>query len=174
MMLGKAWARLGANTTVPVHPAVTHEGPSSQAGIRVGAVGRGVVTRRRVKKERWSQAQTVSLSLGCVTHPWLLQPPACPTTSTGPQWWVPAQTRILPHRAQAGGLRCLLVAGWQPGAWQTACPQSHQALLSLIPLLGSQKTHSGVTFCKQGHGVSLHLTRRRREGRACLTFGSCW
>lgn len=32
---------------------------------------------------RWSQEQTVPLSPGCVTHPLLLQPPACPVTGTG-------------------------------------------------------------------------------------------
>lgn len=68
----------------------------------------------------------------------------------------------------------MLVAGWQPGARHAACPQPHRALPSLVPLLGSQKTHSGVTFCKWGHGVSLHLTRKHREGRAWLTCGSGW
>lgn len=48
-----------------------------------GAAGSGIITRRRVKKVRWSQEQTVPLSPGCVTHPLLRQPPACPATGTG-------------------------------------------------------------------------------------------
>lgn len=86
---GCAWfsACLRTAVIVPVWLLMTPKGPQKRAGstarAQAGAAGSGIITRRRVKKVRWSQEQTVPLSPVRVIHPLLHQPPACPATGTG-------------------------------------------------------------------------------------------